>query len=268
MKRDVKRECPGCGTVYYANATRLKHGHMLYCTRACSYKHRYATLRTAVVLICSVCKTEFTRPPSQIKSKHGGNFCSRACHYAGCSTGLVKRVVTTAYQVQQDPAVTEQNRHEGANKTRTKRRARDNYRHTEQTKAKLRVTTARAIADGRIPAVSRLEDEVAQVLLNIGTAFRRQVHIRDPTTGRFCALCDFVLADGRALEVNGTFWHADPRVYPDGPVHAAQRRTAVRWVGKIAALRRLGIALVVLWEYDFRKNAREAVEAVLCGPCE
>src|SRR5699024_281803 len=42
--------------------------------------------------------------------------------------------------------------------------------------------------------------------------------------GRFVACVDFMLSDGRALEVNGTFWHTDPRVYPDGPTFPAQVR--------------------------------------------
>ena len=35
--------------------------------------------------------------PSAKKSKHGHDFCSRACHYKGRGMGLVKRVVTTPY---------------------------------------------------------------------------------------------------------------------------------------------------------------------------
>jgi len=203
------------------------------------------------------------RTPAQIKSKHGAVFCSRACHYSGRRLGLVKRVVTTPYQARQDPAITAANRAAAHSRTVATRRTNNSYNQSDATRTKLRVTTARAIAEGRIPAVSKLEDDVAAVLTAIGITYRRQHQIRDPETGRFCALCDFLLDDGRVLEVNGTFWHADIRKYPAGPRTLAQLRTADRWARKIAALSKLGIPLVVLWELDFRKNPTEAVQVAL-----
>lgn len=48
-------------------------------------------------MACAVCGTPFTRSPSHRKSKHGYDFCSRACHYKGRGLGFVKRVVTAPY---------------------------------------------------------------------------------------------------------------------------------------------------------------------------
>jgi hypothetical protein len=133
------------------------------------------------------------------------------------------------------------------------------------TKTRLRETTTRAITEGRIPAVSRLEDEVSEVLRVGGVDFRRQIAFRDPLTGRYGACVDFLLADGRVLEVNGTFWHADPRVYAGRILKPSQVRTAACWQAKIALLARLNIVPLVLWEQDFRNNPGQAIEIVLAG---
>jgi G:T-mismatch repair DNA endonuclease (very short patch repair protein) len=105
-----------------------------------------------------------------------------------------------------------------------------------------------------------LEDEVAQELSHRGIGFRRQVCVRNPEDGRYIACVDFFLDDGRVVEVNGTFWHADIRIYPDGPVYPAQRRTTSRYDRKLAHLSRLGIEVVELWELDIRENIVDALD--------
>jgi G:T-mismatch repair DNA endonuclease (very short patch repair protein) len=66
-----------------------------------------------------------------------------------------------------------------------------------------------------------------------------------------------------AIEVNGTFWHADPRVYPNGPVKPSQRRTLTRYTRKLQLLKGLGIRVVEVWEADFKADPIPAVQAAL-----
>lgn len=139
------------------------------------------------------------------------------------------------------------------------RRSRGNYGHSESTRERLRLATARHLALVGNRQVSKIEDEVAKELLRIGVSFRRQVAIRDPVTGRFCALVDFQLSDRVVIEVNGTYWHADPRFYPEGPVTTSQVRTCDRYQRKMAALRGLGVEVVELWEADLREGVQDAV---------
>lgn len=54
-------------------------------------------MRKEVNATCSTCGKGITRTPSQMKSKHPGVYCSRACHYAGRSLGLTRRIVTRPY---------------------------------------------------------------------------------------------------------------------------------------------------------------------------
>lgn len=262
--RKIDRECPVCGRTYKVNADRLERwGRGVTCSRECQYISNANKMKRRISLVCATCGAEFSRRPSSIKGKYGAQYCSRPCHYKGRRLGLSPRIVTRPYRRIAPPPSPEVAAERSARRVAT-RRARDNYRKSDHARARLRETTARAIAEGRIPRVSKLEYEVAEVLDRLGVRYDHSVGLRD-SLGRYCAALDFLLADGRALEVNGTFWHADPRVYPDGPVHPAQIRTAAAWERKLAVLESQGIPLIVLWEQDFRDNPAEAVRVALSG---
>ncbi len=254
-KEPVSRVCPACGAVYLADPVRLKWGRQTTCSRRCSYGIRADGRKNKVRLNCAACGQEMERPPSHIKGKHGGNFCSRACHYAGRSLGLSGRVVTRPYVISE---AAHEGWRRGSIKTVAKRRAGDNYRKSEETIAKLSAATARALAEGKVGVPSQLEDKVAVHLERLGTPFVRQFAFRDGR-GRFALVVDFWFPGTRtALEVNGTYWHADPRVYPI-PINAMQERCAARNARKLQCLAEQGIRVVELWELDFKSNPTKAV---------
>lgn len=124
-------------------------------------------------------------------------------------------------------------------------------------------TQIKVMAEGRIAKVSKLEDRVAEELDKLGIEFKRQLGINDPIKGGFCACVDFLLSDGRILEVNGTYWHTDPRAYPDGPIYASQKRTLKRYEKKARLLRSFGKTVLELWEDDFVKSPRQALLDIL-----
>jgi hypothetical protein len=151
--------------------------------------------------------------------------------------------------------------------------------HTEETKRKLRRITkkqfsnpeARALASHNqclylaknlVSSVSGVEDRVAKELDRQRIAYQRQVPIRDPVTGMYGACVDFLI-DGTAIEVNGTYWHSDPRVYPNGPQNKSQGRTARAYKKKTDLLSRIGIPVVEIWEADVDKNIVRTVKKAL-----
>ncbi len=82
--------------------------------------------------------------------------------------------------------------------------------------------------------------------------------------GRYVAVVDYFLPDlNTALEFNGTFWHADPRTYPDGPKHPSQHRTAKKYAEKLQHLADRGIPVVEVWEMDFEADPEHAVRTAL-----
>ncbi len=255
-KNTTERVCPVCDVVYLADLTRLRHGRQTTCSRRCSYALRAGKLENSVSLTCATCGAEFKRAVAAVKGKHGGQFCSRACHYAGRATGATKRVVTKPYAI--SPEAYEAWRI-GAAKTVAKRRARDNYRHTDESRAKLSEATARTLAEGKVGRPSKLEDVVATQLKALGAEYVRQFAFRDGR-GRFAFVCDFWFpAHNAVLEVNGTYWHVDPRAYPNGPINPTQERCLRKYARKVESLKALGIRLVEVWEADVKKNPTEAV---------
>ena len=270
MKREsnlTDRTCPICGHVYRVDAVRLaRHGHGVTCSRKCSYKLRAQNKSRKVTKTCAVCKTDFSRSPSHIKGKHGSDFCSRKCHYDGRGLGLTKRVVTKPY------VVTDAGRtawKEGAKKTVIARRKSDNYVKSEATRAKLSEAVARHLARTQsVFTTSKIEDVTARELDSLGIPYERQFVFRDPR-GRFAAVVDFWLPTlSRVLEVNGTFWHADPRAYP-GTLLPIQERAVAKYRRKLELLRTLNIPVSEVWEMDLKKEPRQAVLAAYAQgtPC-
>lgn len=249
----IDRVCPVCGKAYKANPTRLKWGRETTCSRLCSYALRAKKLENSVRLICPVCGKEFVRAQSRVKGKYGAQYCSPECHYKGRSIGLTRRVVTRPYK-----RVAEVDWKAVAAKTVATRRARNNYQHSEATKRRLSVATARAIARMKPGHSSKLEDIVASQLDMLRVNYVRQRPFRD-RLGRFAFVVDFWLPDlNCALEVNGTFFHADPRFYPE-PVSPIQRRNIEKYRRKLKSLEAMGIKVVEVWEADIKTDPLHAV---------
>ena len=143
------------------------------------------------------------------------------------------------------------------------RKAEGRYACSKETKSKLSKTTALAIAEGRIPRVSGLEMKVGSVLASLGVQAIHQYHLRG-AHGLYDAVLDYFLPEmGAALEVNGTFWHSDPRAYPNGPVKPCQVRVAEKYQQKKILLTTLQIPLIEVWEIDFLADPEEAVKKAL-----
>lgn len=251
----MEKDCPVCGVSYDADPARLRYGRQTTCSRRCSYIRRGAGMkREKDEIVCAVCGQHVERSPARVKGKYGAHFCSSACHYKGRSLGISKRVVTSPY------IVTDAGRAAwvaGALKTRDKRIARDNYRHTDATKAKLSIATARTLAKGKGTRVSKLEGKVAAYIRAWGVPVVPQYAFRG-TASRFAYVVDFWFPTFNvALEVNGTYWHADPRVYTI--LNATQRRCVAKYARKVEHLASIGARLVEVWELDLKHDIAQAM---------
>jgi G:T-mismatch repair DNA endonuclease (very short patch repair protein) len=249
----VQCVCPVCNVLYDADANRLKYGRQTTCSRQCSYKLRANKLKNNVMLTCAMCNTQFTRCVSKIKG--GMSFCSDDCHYKAASAKILKRIVLKKYNI------TDAGRlgwAEGAKKTRQTRLMRNNYKHSESTKIAMSLRMANNIESGKISRSSKLENIVAGVLDNIGIAYRKQV-VQRAENGTFAFVFDFMIGDNIAIEVNGTFWHADPRFYSSEKLHKIQIHNTQKWIKKINDAKIKGIKIIEIWEYDIEQDAHSAV---------
>jgi len=170
--RGVSRDCPVCGVEYVADPVRLKHGRQTTCSRACSYTLRSSERLKREACVCAVCGDEFSRAPSEVKSKHGNVFCSRTCHYSGRTLGLV-------------------------------RPAGEAYNHTRDGIIAQRKAGALAYASGESLQWPEIEHEIAQTLRDAGHVVIQQHIVSDGA--HFWPVDIFVPALLAIIEIDGDF---------------------------------------------------------------
>lgn len=252
MGQLVTRNCPICNTEYLADLTRLKHGRQTTCSRDCSYHYRADLQKSSAELSCPICGTSFIRPPSQL-AKRGPSFCSLKCRGKGQTIGLTRR---------KKPSYTEDSKErQRANgriqiaKALAKLKADDyaSLKTPERRKTSSEMMIAR-IREGKINRRSKLEILVQEKLEEYQIEYIPQYTIRDDR-GRYVACLDFYIPNSKlALEVNGTYWHADPRFFDSERLSTSQKRTLEFYNRKLKLLSILDIRLQELWEYDIKNN--------------
>jgi G:T-mismatch repair DNA endonuclease (very short patch repair protein) len=92
--------------------------------------------------------------------------------------------------------------------------------------------------------------------------FIHQYPVRDRRSRFVCVFDFFIPINKVVIEVNGTFWHSDPRVYKK-PIHKIQQRNAVVWQRKISVIKGFGYNLVELWEEDIKQIGDEYIRESL-----
>jgi G:T-mismatch repair DNA endonuclease (very short patch repair protein) len=65
---------------------------------------------------------------------------------------------------------------------------------------------------------------------------------------------DFLLPDRLLVEVHGTYWHADPRVYEGRTLTSNQRRNRLHDIDKKLFAAARGYRLKIVWETDLARR--------------
>lgn len=97
---------------------------------------------------------------------------------------------------------------------------------------------------------SKLEEDFARDFLDkLGVKYVFQFEAKD--IGRFY---DFKIVDGPIIEINGTYWHGDPRIYEQKDLNKVQleRQRVDEYKQKWALSH--GIPIYYIWEKDIREN--------------
>ena len=100
---------------------------------------------------------------------------------------------------------------------------------------------------------SKLEERFAREFLDkLGIPYQYQ--FKATGINRFFDFRVFPELKGPIIEVNGTYWHADPRIYEEKDLNKTQK-----WDKKIDELkakwcRRNGIPLIYVWEKDINES--------------
>lgn len=176
----------------------------------------------------------------------------------GCSRGTAQTWVRRAGLRLRNPGEPSPYSREKIRQTHT------GVKRAQATREKMAETQARLMAaGGTARRVSRLEDDVAMWLDAHRIAYERQVSLRllDGRRKRW-RVADFRLANGAILEVYGTFWHCDPRVYEE-PISVIQTRHQWEDTERARLYSANGLRWAIVWEKDFRTTPDAAMTTVL-----
>lgn len=139
-------------------------------------------------------------------------------------------------------------------------KARHTQKHSEESKQKCREGTAKGWANGRFNRKTSIEVKVEDFLNSLKPLLKEEFVFQH--LAKYFTL-DFAFPNVKVgIEAQGTFFHIDPRVYPDGPICALQRRNAGRDKSKRKYLTERGWTIIELWEIEI--NDGRFKEQLLC----
>lgn len=129
-------------------------------------------------------------------------------------------------------------------------------KHSPENIQKFRENTAKMYHDKKYNRVTSIEIKVREFLQEIGIEFIEQYHFK------YYSL-DFVLEKQKVcIECQGTYFHVDPRIYPNGPVSKVQKRNFWRDNAKKKYLTNKGWTFIELWETEI--NDGQFKEILIC----
>lgn len=138
-------------------------------------------------------------------------------------------------------------------------KARHISKHSEESKDKMRIATAarhanKAFAHTKTGIHIKVKDFLTD--LSLSESFTEEFFLK------YYSL-DFGFEKAKvAIECQGSFFHSDPRFYPNGPISAIQRRNWGRDKSKKKYLESKGWKLIELWEKEI--NNGDFKKILLC----
>ena len=100
---------------------------------------------------------------------------------------------------------------------------------------------------------SKLEDYFAENFLNVlGVKYIRQFEAKE--IGRFY---DFKIENGPILEINGSYWHGDKRIYEEKDLNSVQKKNIYIDNLKRRWAENNGIEIYYFWEKDIHENPEQ-----------
>ena len=131
-------------------------------------------------------------------------------------------------------------------------------RHTEESKRIMAEATAKRHAEGKFSHTNTLPHcLMCDILDEMGLEYRSEV-----IDGIFSF--DLLVEEKFYIEVDGDFFHSNPRFYPDGPVSKIQKRNRYNDYRKNKYCEESGKILLRFWEYDIKNLRKEVKEKILC----
>ena len=96
-------------------------------------------------------------------------------------------------------------------------------------------------------AYNQLEAKLARLMDEAGIDYQWQFRL-----GRY--VYDFRLPNRTLIEVHGSFWHGEPRIYPPDKLTPTQRRNLRHDAVKAEFAKLCGYRVKVVWELDLKRD--------------
>jgi very-short-patch-repair endonuclease len=131
--------------------------------------------------------------------------------------------------------------------------------HTEKTKEILRQKTSKRISEGKFNVYTIPMQKFYNILkeLHLETFFEKEYFFD------FYSI-DFASPKLKlAVEIDGDFWHCNPKVYPNGPKYASQIRNLKIQKRKENYIKKKNWKILRFWEYDINNNPNKIKKIVL-----
>ena len=117
-------------------------------------------------------------------------------------------------------------------------------KHPKETCEKLRQITANRLKNKKFHRESSIHIKMREFLKELDLSFEEEFLLKYYSI-------DFAFPEKKiGIECQGTFFHVDPRIYPNGPICATQRRNFGRDKAKKTFSQNLGWKLIEVWETE------------------
>lgn len=131
------------------------------------------------------------------------------------------------------------------------------HKHTIENKEKIRQNTLQMIKDGKYKQTqTKPHIAVKNILQELCLEFEEEKIIS-------CWSFDFYI-NGVVIEVQGDYFHSNPKIYPSGPITKTQRLNWYRDIKKREFCQQNNIDVLELWECDILTNPENVKEIILC----
>lgn len=115
------------------------------------------------------------------------------------------------------------------------------------------------ISNGKFSLTSQLErDFIDEFIKPFNLDYITQYYIKD--IHQYCDL--YIPSKNIIIEVDGSHWHADPRLFPDGPKFDYQEKRIKLDEQKNEYCKHKNIKILRFWEIDIKKHPEEIIETL------
>lgn len=125
-------------------------------------------------------------------------------------------------------------------------KARHTTPHSKKTKEKARINTARLWAEGVFNRTTSIHIKMREFLMTLPL---KETVVEEFQVKYFSL--DFAFPNTKVgIECQGSYYHIDPRLYPNGPINAMQRRNFGRDKAKRKFMKQNGWRIIECWETE------------------